>query len=181
MNEPRTRVVVVGNGMVGHRFIEEITKLGLLEKVSITVIGEESRPAYDRVALSSFFDGKSADDLAIGTSGWYAERSIDLVLGEQVQRIDRDARCVQTDNERYAYDVLVLATGSVPFVPPIAGRNRPGAFVYRTIDDLIAIQHHASLPHVRNGVVVGGGLLGLEAANALRLLGLETHVVEFAS
>ncbi len=181
MNIPRPRVVVVGNGMVGHRFVEELGPLGLLENLSITVIGEESRPAYDRVALSSFFDGKTADDLAIGTTAWYGERNVNLVVSEQVQSIDLLAKCIRTQTATYAYDVLVLATGSVPFVPPVEGRNRPGAFVYRTIDDLIAIQQHASLHHVRKGVVVGGGLLGLEAANALRLLGLDTHVVEFAS
>jgi nitrite reductase (NADH) large subunit len=175
------KLVVIGNGMVGHRFVEELVKLDVANFCQITVVGEEAIPAYDRVALSSFFDGMTADDLALGTTGWYSENSVRLILDERVVAVDRAAKLVRTDKDSYAYDVLVLATGSVPFVPPIEGRNRPGAFVYRTIDDLIGIRQHASLPHVRNGVVVGGGLLGLEAANALRLLGLETHVVEFAS
>jgi nitrite reductase (NADH) large subunit len=174
------KIVVVGNGMVGHRFVEELAKTNVLAKFEVTVIGEENLPAYDRVALSSFFDGKTADDLAIGTTQWYVEHGVKLVLGETISEIDRFTRCVTTQKDTYAYDWLVLATGSFPFVPPIPGRNRAGAFVYRTIDDLIDIETYASSPDVRTGVVIGGGLLGLEAANALKLLGLDTHVVEFA-
>ena len=174
-------LLVVGNGMVGHRFVDELDRLGGLGDWSVTVIGEEPRPAYDRVALSSFFDGATAADLAIGTTQWYAERGVDLVLDSAVIGVDRSSGTVAVaSGHRYAYDHLVLATGSYPFVPPIEGKDLPGCFVYRTIEDLEAIRAHSLEPDVCVGIVVGGGLLGLEAANALRLLGLETHVVEFA-
>ncbi len=186
-NPAGRRLVVVGNGMVGHRLVDELDRIGALAKDGdtagwqVTVLGEEPRPAYDRVALSTFFDGATADDLAIGTSGWYTERNVVLVLSEKVVAIDRTTMTVTTDaNTTYAYDHLVLATGSYPFVPPIAGKDLDGCFVYRTIEDLEGMRARAAVEGVTTGVVVGGGLLGLEAANALRLLGLETHVVEFA-
>jgi nitrite reductase (NADH) large subunit len=175
------RLIVVGNGMVGHRLIGEMDSAGTLGQWNVTVIGEEPRPAYDRVALSSFFDGATADDLAIGTTEWYAERNVTLVLNDTVASINRDAREITTTSgTTYAYDHLVLATGSYPFVPPIEGKDLAGCFVYRTIEDLEAIRAHAMSRHVHIGAVIGGGLLGLEAANALRLLDLETHVLEFA-
>jgi nitrite reductase (NADH) large subunit len=177
----KPRLVIVGNGMVGHRLVDEMARSGALMQWTVVVIGEEPRPAYDRVALSSFFDGASAEDLAIGTVEWYAERDITLALNDEVTSIDRAGSTVRTSSgATYTYDHLVLATGSYPFVPPIDGRFLSGCFVYRTIEDLEAIRTHAQLPGVRIGAVIGGGLLGLEAANALRLLDLETHVLEFA-
>jgi nitrite reductase (NADH) large subunit len=173
------RIVVVGNGMVGHRFVEDAVDLGLHHDCELVVIGEEARLAYDRVHLSSLFDGSAADDLALSTSEWYAEHGIDLRLNGCVVRIDREARVAHlADGSSVAYDHLVLATGSFPFVPPIEGKDTPGTFVYRTIEDLEAMADYAA--GCRTGIVVGGGLLGLEAANALRLLGLKTTVVEFA-
>jgi nitrite reductase (NADH) large subunit len=173
------RIVVVGNGMVGHRFVEDAVDLGLNASHEIVVIGEESRPAYDRVHLSALFDGSTADDLQMSKPGWYGGHSIDLRLSGRVVSIDRPGRSVtMADGTTLAYDHLVLATGSYPFVPPIGGRDCPGAFVYRTIEDLEAIADYAA--GCRTGTVVGGGLLGLEAANALRLLGLKVTVVEFA-
>ncbi|HEX8627287.1 MAG TPA: nitrite reductase large subunit NirB, partial [Catenuloplanes sp.] len=130
--------------------------------------------AYDRVRLSAFFDGVSADELSLHTP----DDGVDLRLGEPALRLDRDRRVVVTAAGEYPYDAVVLATGSYPFVPPVPGRDLPGVFVYRTLDDLTAIRAHAAGRTV--GAVIGGGLLGLEAANALRLLGLSTHVVEFA-
>ncbi|WP_339806547.1 nitrite reductase large subunit NirB, partial [uncultured Marinobacter sp.] len=144
----------------------------------ILVFGEEKQLAYDRVHLSEYFSGSTHADLAMGTADWYASKDIDLHLGEMVLTIDREARTVTTDKGDYHYDELVLATGSYPFVPPIEGNSNEHCFVYRTLDDLDAIR--ASAEGVRTGVVVGGGLLGLEAANALKSLGLEAHVVEFA-
>ena len=175
MNAP-TRIVVVGNGMVGQRFLE---KLPSGDSFAVTVIGEEPRPAYDRVQLSAFFTGKTAQDLNLVPPGFFHSRGIDVRLGERAAAIDRVAHGLLTaGGSEITYDKLVLATGSQPFVPPVPGRDRPGCHVYRTIEDLEAIR--AGAAQARAGVVVGGGLLGLEAARALRDLGLETHVVELA-
>lgn len=173
--------MLVGHGMVGHRLLEELVALGVHERWAITVFGEEPVVAYDRVRLSAVFDGAEPEELSLVEPGFAGAHGIDVVVGEEVVAVDRSARTVTTATGRTeTYDHLVLATGSSPFVPPVTGAERPGTFVYRTLDDLAAIRAHAEQPWVRTGVVVGGGLLGLEAANALRLLGLETHVVEMA-
>ncbi len=163
------RLVVIGNGMVGHELVRLVSERGAW---SITVLAEEPRPAYDRVHLSSWFDGRT--DLALADAAWYAARGVALRLGEPARVIDRAARRVND----VPYDALVLATGSRPFVPPIPGAEGPGRFVYRTIEDLEAIAVAAR--GRRTGIVIGGGLLGLEAAGALAALGLDTHVVELA-
>ncbi|MBL8267394.1 nitrite reductase large subunit NirB, partial [Steroidobacter sp.] len=145
----------------------------------ISVLCEEPRAAYDRVQLTSFFSGKSAADLSLISEAFFERNDIALHLNDKAIGIDREARCVRTaQGQTLPYDRLVLATGSAPFVPPIQGRERPGCFVYRTLEDLEAIRARAQESKV--GVVIGGGLLGLEAAKALRDLGLKTHVVEFA-
>jgi len=174
----RRRVVVVGNGMVSQRFVAALADRDPGRRWQVTVLGEESRPAYDRVALSSFFDGASPEELSLADERWYAERDVTLCLGVTATGIDRDRKVVISTAGEHPYDVLVLATGSYPFVPPVPGHDLPGCFTYRTLDDLEQIREYAVGRRV--GTVVGGGLLGLEAANALRLLGLETHVVEFA-
>ncbi|MEA3176784.1 MAG: nitrite reductase large subunit, partial [Gammaproteobacteria bacterium] len=172
----RSRLLVIGNGMVGQRFLES---LPIDCPLDITVVAEEARPAYDRVQLSAFFSGKTAADLSLVEPGFFAQKNIALKLNERAVSIDRDARKVRTSNGlELKYDILVLALGSYPFVPPIPGRDRSHCHVYRTIEDLEAIR--ASSEGARVGAVVGGGLLGLEAAKALRDLGLETNVVEFA-
>jgi nitrite reductase (NADH) large subunit len=172
-------LLVIGNGMVGHRFVEAAVERGLHRSHRLVVVGEEHRPAYDRVHLSSFFDGSTSEDLTLGAPGWYAEHGIELVLGDPVVALDTGARTATTaDGRELAYSTCVLATGSAPFVPPVPGSDARGSFVYRTLDDLVAIREWAA--RCTTGAVVGGGLLGLEAANALRLLGLETTVVEFA-
>jgi nitrite reductase (NADH) large subunit len=174
-------LVVIGNGMVGHRLVQALSDRDTSRRWRITVLGEESRPAYDRVALSSYVDGKTAEELTLPALG------AEMHLGDPASSIDRDARVVHTASGReLPYHALVLATGSVPFVPPVPGRDLPGCFVYRTLDDLDAITAAASAavarpgPGRRSAVVVGGGLLGLEAARALRLLGLSPQVVEIA-
>ncbi|WP_368166104.1 NAD(P)/FAD-dependent oxidoreductase, partial [Aeromonas sp. R9-1] len=175
----KERLVVVGNGMVGHHFVEQLVAEGGLARFDLTVLGAECDPAYDRVHLSEVFGGRSPEELRLADPAWYAGHDIDLRLGASVQALDREARAVVlAGGERVDYDRLVLATGSVPFVPPIPGRERSHCFVYRTLEDLAAIREACA--HARSGAVIGGGLLGLEAANALRLLGLKTHVVEFA-
>ena len=165
--------------MVGHRFVEHLIAEGRTNDLRVTVIGEEPRPAYDRVGLSSFFAGKSAEELSLVRPGSYEAAGITVRLADRVASIDRQARRVTLRSGGVLpYDKLILATGSYAFVPPIEGRDAPGCFVYRTIDDLEAMQAYAS--RVKVGTVIGGGLLGLEAANALQNLGLETHVVELA-
>ena len=171
-------IVVIGHGMVGHKFLEQLHALGVAD-ANVTVLCEEPRAAYDRVHLSEFFSGKSAEDLSLVAPGFFEASGFTLRLAARAAAVERRERTVTTaDGEVIPYDRLVLATGSAPFVPPVPGRDRPHCFVYRTIEDLEAMQ--ASAARSRTGVVVGGGLLGLECAKALRDLGLETHVVEFA-
>ncbi|WP_010629465.1 nitrite reductase large subunit NirB [Halomonas sp. KM-1] len=179
MNTPvKPQLIVIGNGMVGHHLVEQLVERGATERYAITVFGEERHLAYDRVHLSEYFSGRDAASLALSTADYYAEHGIELRLSEAVTTIDRDKGEVVTDQDRYPYDRLVLATGSYPFVPPIPGNDREGCLVYRTLEDLDAIREAAE--NAATGVVVGGGLLGLEAANALRGLNLDTAVVEFA-
>ncbi|MCG8590903.1 MAG: nitrite reductase large subunit NirB [Proteobacteria bacterium] len=172
------RIVVVGHGMVGHRFCESLRERDGGEH-ELVVFGEEPRPAYDRVHLSEFFGGRGAEELALTSAEAYREQSIELVLGDRVVSVDPGARRLETAaGRRDRYDALVLATGSAPFVPPLPGRDLEGVFVYRTVEDLEAIRAWAE--GARAAAVIGGGLLGLEAAKAVRDLGLEAHVVEFA-
>ncbi len=175
----RRTLVVVGHGMVGHKLLETLVERGATAEWDIVTFCEEGRLAYDRVGLSSFFGGASAEDLSLVAPGFFGSAGLDVHVGDAVATIDRSAGTVISQKGRVvAYDALVLATGSYPFVPPVPGHDAPGCFVYRTIDDLEAIRAYAA--GRRTGAVVGGGLLGLEAANALRSLGLSTHVVEFA-
>lgn len=174
----RRTIVVVGHGMVGHRFVQAAIERGLTETHDIVVVGEEPRPAYDRVALTSFFE-VGADALSLLPEGEYDDPRVRLVLGTSVEGFDPETRTVLlADGQVLGYDELVLATGAAPFVPPVPGHELPGCFVYRTIEDLEAIRDAAATATV--GAVIGGGLLGLEAANALSQLGLDTHVVEMA-
>ncbi|MEV1295640.1 nitrite reductase large subunit NirB [Pseudonocardia sp. NPDC049635] len=183
-----SRLVVVGNGMVGHRLVAALRDRDTAGHWEITVVGEEPRRAYDRVALSSYVDGRSEEELRLDDEGLRDDPLVTYHLGDAVAAIDRDAHRVRTASGRtFGYDALVLATGSHPFVPPVQGRDLPGCFVYRTLDDLDAITEAAAAASAdpdRKGrpsaVVVGGGLLGLEAARAMRLLGLSPQVVEIA-
>ena len=171
-------IVVIGHGMVGHKFLETLAASGRTD-LRVTVLGEEPRPAYDRVHLSEFFAGKSADDLSLVAPGFFDRQDMVLRLNAKVVGIDRAAQQVTlADGSSVAYDRLVLATGSYPFVPPVPGADRKDCFVYRTIEDLEAMQECGA--RSKSGVVIGGGLLGLECAKALRDLGLNAHVVEFA-
>ncbi|HEX4352385.1 MAG TPA: FAD-dependent oxidoreductase, partial [Polyangiales bacterium] len=174
-------LIVVGNGMVGHRFVRAAAERGLTRTHRVVIFAEEKRLAYDRVNLSKWFEARDDKTLSLVSSNEYAALGVQVVTGQAVTSIDRAARLLQTSTGRVlGYDKLVLATGSYPFVPAIAGNDLPGCFVYRTIDDLSAIAA-AAISGAKRGVVIGGGLLGLEAANALLSLGLETHVVELAT
>ncbi|MGV9851136.1 nitrite reductase large subunit NirB [Streptomyces sp. NPDC003442] len=180
-------IVLVGHGMVGQRFLEALAERKVTETARVVVFCEEPRPAYDRVQLTSYFSGRTPDGLSLVEDGFMARHGIELHLGDPAEVIDRDARTVTARSGlTVAYDALVLATGSYPFVPPVPGKDSDGCFVYRTIEDLLAIEEYAkdrssgdSGDSGASGVVVGGGLLGLEAAGALKGLGLTTHIVEF--
>ncbi|MBB3119765.1 nitrite reductase large subunit NirB [Pseudoduganella violacea] len=172
------KIVVIGHGMVGHKFLECLAESGA-QQLDVTVLCEEPRPAYDRVHLSEFFAGKSAEDLSLVKPGFFERADMVLKLNARAVAVDREARTVTTNGgEALPYDKLVFATGSFPFVPPLPGKERKDCFVYRTIEDLEAMLECGQ--RSRSGVVIGGGLLGLECAKALRDMRLETHVVEFA-
>ncbi|WP_339485426.1 nitrite reductase large subunit NirB [Pseudomonas sp. EL_65y_Pfl2_R95] len=171
-------LIVIGNGMVGHHCVEQLIERGALAQYSIHVFSEEPLRAYDRVHLSEYFTGRDAESLALSSVELYQQPGVTLHLGVPVLEIDRERREVITADGCFSFDKLVLATGSYPFVPPIEGAEGNSRLVYRTLADLDTIQ--AAAKGARRGVVVGGGLLGLEAANALKSLGLEAHVVEFA-
>lgn len=179
MSMSKPVLVMAGHGMVGHHFLQQMVERELHLHYQVIVFAEENSPAYDRVHLSEFFSGRSAQSLSMVEDGFFDATGIELRLGHGVDHVDTQHRfVVDRQGRQTAYDLLVLATGSYPFVPPIPGNDAPGCLVYRTLDDLAAIQSCAAKGKV--GVVVGGGLLGLEAANALKHLGLQTHVVEFA-
>jgi nitrite reductase (NADH) large subunit len=172
-----TRVVVIGNGMVGQRFLEQLAARG--GEYEITAFCEEPRPAYDRVQLTSFFAGKTASDLSLFNRELVEKAGVTLRLNDQVLSVDPERKVVRSARyKEVPYDKLVFATGSYPFVPPVPGHDRRDCFVYRTIEDLETIASRAA--GAKRGTVIGGGLLGLEAAKALKDLGLETHIVEFA-
>ncbi len=175
----KMKLVVIGNGMVGHRYIEDLVEKTDVANMDITVFCEEPRVAYDRVHLSSYFSHHTADELSLVKEGFYEKHGINMLIGERAITVNREKKIVYSSSGReIQYDKLVMATGSFPFVPPIKGRESKDCFVYRTIEDLKAIEACAKKSKV--GVVIGGGLLGLEAAGALKALGVETHVVEFA-
>ncbi|OED84821.1 nitrite reductase large subunit NirB [Vibrio breoganii] len=173
----KQRVIVVGNGMVGHKYIETLLQQKR-DDIEIITFSEEPHLAYDRVHLTSYFTG-GAKELALADEGYYTDNGVKFVVSDKVVKLDTDAKQVITESGRIEqYDSLVLATGSFPFVPPIPGNDGDHCHVYRTLEDLDGIEESSKLS--QSGVVVGGGLLGLEAANAIKELGLETHVVEFA-
>ncbi len=196
--EPLT-ILVVGNGMVSHCLCSKLVGSASMDAVEnasdgttgnatdsvsaprfkIIVVGEERRPAYDRVHLTRYFENRSVDDLLLSDRQWYETRGIELKLGQRVTSVDSDAQTVTTSlGKTISYDRLVLATGSRPFVPPIEGVDNTGVFVYRSIDDVVEIDNFSR--NVTSAAVLGGGLLGLEAAKALHDLGVKTHVVEMA-
>lgn len=176
-------MVVVGHGMVGHRLVEALRARDVDSSWQITVLAEETDAAYDRVGLTSYTEGWDRALLALPGNDYAGDEQVQLLLNTRVTEIDRAAKSVMSaDGQRHNYDALVLATGSYAFVPPVPGHDLPGCHVYRTLDDLDAIRAGAERVrdggHNSAGVVIGGGLLGLEAANALRQFGLQTHVVE---
>lgn len=175
----KMKIIIIGNGMVGFKCCEKLIQKsnGLFE---IAVFGEEIRPAYDRVHLTEYFSGKSLEELQLAPESWYSENGISLHLGDPVCQINRHEKTVDTFKGRtLPYDVLILATGSAPFVPSIPGVEKNGVCLYRNIEDLERIAHWAKKS--KKGAVIGGGLLGLEAAKALMDLGIpEVSIIEFS-
>ncbi len=172
-------LVVIGNGMVGQNFLSTLVASEIKQHFDIVTFCEEPRLAYDRVHLSEYFSGKSAEDLSLVEDGFFEQHNIKVYIGDRATEIDTKNQFVKSaQGVDIKYDKLVLATGSYPFVPPVPGHDREQCHVYRTIEDLEAITATGKKSKV--GVVVGGGLLGLEAAKALKDLGLQTHIVEFA-
>ncbi len=170
-----SRLVIVGHGPTAHRLVEALRERDTAGRWTVTVLGEEPRTAYDRVALTSYL----TEDAELAYPAH--DETVRVRTGDRVVAIDRAARTVTTAaGASHGYDALVLATGSVPFVPPVQGTDLPGVFVYRTIDDLDALRAYIRKRGATAGAVVGGGLLGLEAARALQGLGVDTHVVEVA-
>lgn len=180
MIEDKKTIVVVGNGMVGHRFIERLLDYDLDKQYRIVSYCEEARTAYDRVGLTSFFTHRDAERLMLARKGWYESAGIELHIGDRVSKIDRERRIAISEKRVLThYDKVILATGSIPFVPQVPGINQLGVFLYRTINDLEKIIEYAK--GCKRCAVIGGGLLGLEAAKAAYDLGLETHVIQFSS
>src|SRR4051812_29983624 len=172
----KMKLVMVGNGMAGVRTLEELIKIQP-ELYDIAVFGAEPHPNYNRILLSPVLAGEQTlDEIVLNTREWYADNGIALIAGETVTRIDRARRVVHTESGQAApYDRLLLATGSTPFILPIPGVDLQGVITYRDIADTQAMIA-ASTEH-RHAVVIGGGLLGLEAANGLKLRGMDVTVV----
>ncbi|MDF7805989.1 FAD-dependent oxidoreductase [Pontiellaceae bacterium B12219] len=177
MSEQKKQVLVIGNGMAGFRFCEKLLEYDAHHQYRITVLGEEPIPAYDRVSLSTLFSGKSDTDLILAEDRWYSYYKVTLKLGTRAQSINRAEKTVTaTDGTVYAYDYLVIATGARPHIPAIEGTELDGVRVYRTPADVKGILQASRT--ATGAVIIGGGLLGLEAAEACRELGLETTVIE---
>ncbi len=179
--------VVVGGGMVAHRFVEALRARDDADEWRVTVLAEEPRPPYDRVALTSYFENRDPELLNLGEKHLWTDPMVRLRKRSKVASIDPAAHTVTTEaGMSHAYDALVLATGSYAFQPPVPGHELPGCFVYRTIDDVAALRGYVEKLQERHpertvrGAVIGGGLLGLEAAGALKKLGAASTVVEFA-
>jgi nitrite reductase (NADH) large subunit len=175
----KLKLVLIGNGMAGYKFCEKFITYKLYKKYDMVVFGEEHYPAYDRVNLTSYFIKQSAEELLMAPASWYAENKIVLRKGETVVEISKSEKWIRTANGAIEkYDKLILATGSLPFVPNVSGTKLKGIFVYRTIDDLDKIK--SFIPASKKAIVIGGGILGLEAARALLQEGLKISVIEIA-
>jgi nitrite reductase (NADH) large subunit len=175
----RQTLVVVGNGMVSYRLCASVRELDADRRYRIIVLGEEPRPAYDRVHLTSYFEDSDADKLLLADAAWYRDHDIELRTGcRAIELLPGERKLRLQDGSDLSYDKVALCTGSAPFVPAMPGVNRRGVFVYRTIEDLDAIMAFAKT--ARSVAVLGGGLLGLEAARAVQQAGLTTHVIEVA-
>nr|WP_154985551.1 FAD-dependent oxidoreductase [Paenibacillus xylanexedens] len=175
----RKKLVVIGNGMAGVKCVEEIINLEP-DRYEIVIYGTEPRPNYNRIMLSKVLQGEhSIQDIIINDWIWYAERNIRLCTGETVHRIDTRTKFIETEaGKKETYDILILATGSSPFIPPIPGIDKERVMSFRSIDDCSRMSDYSK--EYRKAAVIGGGLLGLEAARGLLHLGMEAVVVHNA-
>ena len=188
LHAEKKRVVVIGNGMVGQRFMENLLKIDTEKQCQLSTFCEEPRAAYNRVKLTSYFETRDPSALSMtsdfdsdGKTVWFDDNGVELFLKDKCVAIDTAAKTVTGQSgQTIPYDIAVMATGSFPFVPPIPGKQRPGVFVYRTIEDLEAMLKYAKENKVQSAAVIGGGLLGLEAAKAVKDMGLTSHIIEFA-
>jgi NAD(P)H-dependent nitrite reductase small subunit len=173
----RIRLVVAGNGMAGMRTVEELLKLGVADRFQITVFGAEPRGNYNRILLSPVLSGEQqADDIMLHRPSWYTRRGITLHSGDPIVEIDRKRRMVRSKNGTIApYDRLLIATGSDPVILPLPGKDLPGVVTFRDLDDVNRMLEASGTD--RRAVVIGGGLLGLEAAHGLNLRGMHVTVV----
>jgi nitrite reductase (NADH) large subunit len=176
----RQKLIVVGNGMAGIRMVEELLALAP-EKYDITVISRETVAAYNRIMLSPVLSGeKTFDDIITHPLSWYAEQGISLLAGRTVTDIDRARRQVHLDDGAVLpYDRMVLATGSIPFIIPVPGHQHPDVVSFRDIQDVNRMV--TATAHKKRAAVIGGGLLGLEAANGLLRQGMEVTVIHDAA
>ncbi len=175
----KERLVVIGNGMAGVKCVEEIYRREP-GRYLITIFGNEPRPNYNRILLSKVLQGDSSmEEIVINDWSWYEERGIRLFTGETVGSIHPEAKYIETlSGLRADYDALIIATGSSAFIPPITGIQKQGVIAFRNIDDCNTMMAYAS--KYRKAAVIGGGLLGLEAARGLLNLGMETDVIHNA-
>src|SRR5687767_8373606 len=176
----KMKLVMVGNGMAGVRTLEELLKIAP-DLYDITVFGAEPHPNYNRILLSPVLAGEQTlDEIVLNPLSWYAENHIDLKLGKKVVEVDRRRRIVRAEDGTEAeYDRLLLATGSNPFILPVPGKDLKGVIAYRDIADTNAMIETSR--QFKRAVVIGGGLLGLEAANGLMLRGMQVTVVHVAA
>ena len=173
-------IVILGNGMVGQKFCEHIVRLKLADNCSVTVIGDEPQPAYDRIHLSDLATHRNPSKLQLKPRAWFTENGITLHTGLSATKIDRELKAIHTSGtEVFHYDILVIATGSRPFIPAPFDPLIPGVHVYRTIRDMEDIM--ADAKGKSSAMVIGGGLLGLEAAQVARDLGMKSRVMERSS
>lgn len=173
----KKKIIIIGNGMTAVKFCQKIAETSLLDVYDLKVIGEEAYYGYDRVHLTDYYTGTPVNELLLAPKDWYTKHGIQVITHKLVVEIDKTTKCILLQDETVLpYDILVLATGSSAFVPPIKGIEKSGVFVYRTFEDLDAIKKYVK--KAKKGVVIGGGLLGLEAAKAIMDDGIETTILE---
>lgn len=178
----KKRLAIIGNGMATCRLLDELSRRGGLQKFDVSIFGEEPLGGYNRILLNRILEGGDVDDITLKPVAWYAEKGVRFFPGSKVERLSQGAKRLWTsDGNEHAWDTAVFATGSIPLIPPVNGVKKTdgtmkdGVFAYRTVADVQRMRAHAR-PWMK-AIVIGGGLLGLEAAKGLSDLGLTVTVV----